>query len=73
MAGTSQAHTAHALRGDLASRKFSAFYFKDGRLIGADSLNDPVHHMAARKLLAKATPLGPEQAGDPSVDLRALG
>jgi 3-phenylpropionate/trans-cinnamate dioxygenase ferredoxin reductase subunit len=73
MAGTSQGHTAHATRGDVGAHKFSVFYFRDGRLTGADSVNDPVHHMAVRKLLAKGTALTPEQAADPGVDLRTLG
>ncbi len=72
MVGTSQGHTVHAVRGDVAARKFSAFYFKDGRLTGADSLSDPISHMAARKLLSKGAHVTPEQAADPSVDLRTL-
>ncbi len=72
MVGTSTGHTAHAIRGDVAARKFSAFYFRDGKLTGADSLNSPIDHMAARKLIAGGIPVTPEQAADPSIDLRSL-
>lgn len=72
MVGTSQGHDRHALRGEVAARRFSAFYFKEGRLTGADSLNSPADHMAARKLIAVAAAVTPEQVADPAVDLRKL-
>ncbi|HEY1721104.1 MAG TPA: FAD-dependent oxidoreductase [Magnetospirillaceae bacterium] len=72
MVGTSMGHTEHAIRGDIAARKFSAFYFRDGTLTGVDSLNAPIDHMAARKLIATGVPLRPAQAADPSFDLRTL-
>ncbi len=72
MVGTSMGHTATAVRGDVAAHKFSAFYFRDGKLIGCDSLNSPIDHMTARKLIANGVEVTPEQAADPSVDLRTL-
>jgi 3-phenylpropionate/trans-cinnamate dioxygenase ferredoxin reductase subunit len=73
MVGTSQGHHHAVTRGDVAARRFSTFYFRDGRLTGTDSVSDPLSHMAARKLLASGAPLTPEQAADASVDLRKLG
>lgn len=72
MVGTSQGHDRHAVRGDVAARRFSAFYFKDERLTGVDSLNSPADHMAARRLIAAGTAITSEQAADPAVDLRKL-
>lgn len=59
-------------RGSLEEGKFSLFHFRGGRLVGVDSVNRPAEHMLARKLLAAPVSLTPEQAADPSVDLRAL-
>ena len=72
MVGTSMGHTQHAVRGDVAARKFSAFYFRDGSLIGCDSLNAPIDHMAARKLIGSAIPVTPAQVSDASVKLMSL-
>jgi 3-phenylpropionate/trans-cinnamate dioxygenase ferredoxin reductase subunit len=72
MVGTSQGHDLHVVRGDVAGRRFSAFYFKDGRLTGVDSLNSPADHMVARRLITLGATVAPEQAADPAVDLRKL-
>ena len=72
MVGTSAGHDRHVQRGDPAGGKFSIFYFKEGRLIGADSIGAPLDHLTARKLLAAGAPLTPEQAGDLGIDLRDL-
>ncbi len=34
-------------------RRFSLRYFRDGRLIAVDSINDPRSHMLARRALAE--------------------
>jgi len=73
MVGTSIGHDRAVVRGDHAARKFSSFYFRDGRLIGTDSLSSPADHMTSRKLISGNLPLTPEQAGDTSFDLRAVG
>ena len=39
------------VRGAAQSRKFSAFYFRQGRLISADCINRFGDHIAVRKLL----------------------
>ncbi len=72
MCGLSDRAGRVEVRGALASRKFSVFYFKDDRLIAVDSMNRPGDHMVARKLLAAATPITPEQAADESVELKSL-
>ena len=72
MAGLSSGCDLVVTRGEPESRKFSVFYFRDGRLAAVDSINRPGDHLAGRKLLGAGTPMTPEQAADPSVDLKAL-
>ena len=45
--------------------------FGGGRLLGVESVNRPLDHVLARKLLANGTGLSPEQAADPGFDLKA--
>jgi 3-phenylpropionate/trans-cinnamate dioxygenase ferredoxin reductase subunit len=59
-------------RGDPATRKFSAFYFKAGKLIAIDSLNQPAEHMSGRKLFEKGVFPTPQQAADTGFALNAL-
>jgi 3-phenylpropionate/trans-cinnamate dioxygenase ferredoxin reductase subunit len=72
IAGLTQRHDATAVRGEAESGAFSVFCFRDGRLIGVESVNRPAEHMAARRLLARGVGLTPAQAADVSVDLRRL-
>jgi len=71
IAGITAGHDAAVLRGDPESRSFSVFCFRDGRLIGVESVNRPADHIVARRLLAGDPRLSPEQAADESYDLRA--
>jgi 3-phenylpropionate/trans-cinnamate dioxygenase ferredoxin reductase component len=70
MAGVGMPHDQSAVRGVIGAGGFSIFYFKDGALIGADSVNCPADHMACRKLLAKGTAIAPEQVRNPQFNLK---
>lgn len=59
------------IRGDLAGGKFSAFCFRDQRLIGVESVNRVADHMTARRLLLNSVPLTPGQAADAAFDVKA--
>jgi 3-phenylpropionate/trans-cinnamate dioxygenase ferredoxin reductase subunit len=72
MVGLSAGYDQIVIRGEPESRKFSVFYFKQGRLVAIDSVNRPGDHIIGRKLITNGTPLTPEQAADMSVDLKAL-
>ncbi len=72
MAGTSQGHDRHSIRGGMEERRFTLFYFREDKLIGADSINQPLDHMAARKLLLTGAPITPEQTADADFDLRSV-
>ncbi|RTL54494.1 MAG: pyridine nucleotide-disulfide oxidoreductase [Rhodocyclaceae bacterium] len=72
MVGLSAGHDQVVIRGSVAEGKFSAFYFKAGKLIGIDSANRPQDHMAGRKLLDKDVWPTPQQAADEHVNLADL-
>ena len=72
MAGLAEGHDHKVVRGDPATGKFSVFHFRAGKLCSVDSVNRPLDHLAARKLLASGTGLTPEQAADEGVNLRSL-
>jgi 3-phenylpropionate/trans-cinnamate dioxygenase ferredoxin reductase subunit len=60
------------LRGKPEERKFSAFYYHDGRLLAIDSINRPADHMAGRKLFEQGVSPTPEQAADTTFALNTL-
>ncbi|MEQ8659735.1 MAG: oxidoreductase C-terminal domain-containing protein, partial [Gammaproteobacteria bacterium] len=72
IAGIGMPFDASVQRGSPATHSFSHFYFRDGALCGADSINRPADHMACRRLLAQGTMLTPAEAADEGVDLMQL-
>ncbi|MCB4769130.1 FAD-dependent oxidoreductase [Ancylobacter sp. Lp-2] len=72
MVGLARPGDAEVLRGDPASRRFSVFRFREGRLVAIESVNRPADHMLGRRLLAGMPTLTPEQAGDESFELKSL-
>ncbi len=64
MAGINSDYDNYALRGDLEAHKFSVFYYKNDKLVAADSLNRPADHLAARKLLQAGLTPSKEQVQD---------
>jgi 3-phenylpropionate/trans-cinnamate dioxygenase ferredoxin reductase subunit len=71
IAGITTGHDMSVMRGRPADRNFSVFCFREGRLIGVESVNRTADHVVARRLLAGDPELSPEQAADESYDLRA--
>jgi 3-phenylpropionate/trans-cinnamate dioxygenase ferredoxin reductase subunit len=72
MVGLSEGHDEAVMRGSPEEQKFSVFYFRQGSLIGIDSINRPGDHMAGRQLIPAGTALTPQQAADQSFDLVKL-
>ena len=70
IAGLATPHEQTVLRGDPEQGGFSVFCFRGPRLAGVESVNRPLDHMLARKLLASGAGLTPEQAADPCFDLK---
>jgi 3-phenylpropionate/trans-cinnamate dioxygenase ferredoxin reductase subunit len=76
MAGLSAGFDAAVMRSatelTATSRKLSVYYYKAGRLIAIDSINQSTDHLTGRKLLDKGISPTPEQAADVSFDLNGL-
>lgn len=72
IAGLSDGHDQVVLRGDPQSTSCSVFCFKAGKLLAVESVNRPLDHIAARRLLAEGFALTPEQAVNPEIELRKL-
>jgi 3-phenylpropionate/trans-cinnamate dioxygenase ferredoxin reductase subunit len=58
------------IRGDTAGTSCAAFCFKEGRLLGVETVNRPGDHMTGRRLIAQSVALTPAQAADESFDLK---
>lgn len=58
--------------GDTAVGKFSVISFQAGRFAGAESVNRPTDHMAARRLIGGGTTLTHDQAVKADFDLAAF-
>jgi 3-phenylpropionate/trans-cinnamate dioxygenase ferredoxin reductase component len=71
IAGLTNGHDRHVLRGDAESGQFSVFCYRGDELLGVESVNKPADHAAARRLLGAGRQVTPEQAADQSYDLRA--
>ena len=72
MVGLNAGFDSMVTRGDPAGGKFSAFYFRQGRLIAADSVNHPGEHLHARKLLDQGLSPLPAQLADAAIALSTL-
>jgi 3-phenylpropionate/trans-cinnamate dioxygenase ferredoxin reductase subunit len=53
-------------------KQLAVLCFRQGRLVAVETCNRTADHMAARKLLARATPLTPQQAAAPGFDIKAF-
>jgi|TARA_A100001391_G_scaffold205462_1_gene207013 3-phenylpropionate/trans-cinnamate dioxygenase ferredoxin reductase subunit len=72
IAGVPHASHVRLVRGNPADDKFSVLYFDDNKLTCTESVNMPIDHMAARKLISTAIQVDPGQAADPQVALKSL-
>jgi 3-phenylpropionate/trans-cinnamate dioxygenase ferredoxin reductase component len=71
IAGLTTGYDRVVMRGDRAARSFSAFCYKQGVLVGVESVNRAADHVFGRKILGMNKSIAPEQAADLSFDLRA--
>ena len=71
IAGLTAGHDHTVVRGAIESGEFSVFCYRDGMLLGIESINRPADHAHARRLLSTGRQVTPEQAADDSFDLRA--
>ena len=71
IAGLTTGYDRVVVRGDRAARSFSAFCYKQGVLVGVESVNRAADHVFGRKVLGMNRSITPEQAADLSFDLKA--
>jgi len=71
IAGLLDGHDQTVVIGEAESKHMTVLCFRQGRLIAVESTNRPPDHMAARKLLARGTPLTVEEASAPGFELKA--
>jgi 3-phenylpropionate/trans-cinnamate dioxygenase ferredoxin reductase subunit len=57
--------------GDVASGRFSVLYFRNGGMIGIDSVNMPSDHVVGRKLFGAGKSVSADAARTPGFSLRA--
>lgn len=72
MAGISAGYDETVVRGNPDEEKFSVIYYRDGRLIAIDSVNEVLDYMAVRKALGAGQTIPADKAGDTSVKLKEL-
>jgi len=72
MAGASTAADLAVARGDQGGKAFSLWHFREGSLVGVETVNQPREHLLSRKLLDAGVSPTPEQARDPAFDLSSL-
>jgi 3-phenylpropionate/trans-cinnamate dioxygenase ferredoxin reductase subunit len=68
--GLSHGYDRCVLRGDPATRSFSACYLRGRELLALDAINSPKDYMAERKLIAERAVLDPQRLADPAVALK---
>jgi 3-phenylpropionate/trans-cinnamate dioxygenase ferredoxin reductase component len=72
MAGLAPADGTRHRRPGANAGSFSMLHYLGDRLVCVESVNAPLDHMAARKLLESGTSPSPAQASDPAVPLKSL-
>jgi 3-phenylpropionate/trans-cinnamate dioxygenase ferredoxin reductase subunit len=72
IAGISAGYDAVVVRGDPGTRKFSVLYYRQERLIAADSVNAPADYLAVRRALTARATMEPAAVADPAVALKSL-
>jgi 3-phenylpropionate/trans-cinnamate dioxygenase ferredoxin reductase subunit len=72
IAGLAHGVDKWVVRGDPATRAFSTFGFRDGKLAVVESVNRAGDHAAAKRIIGTTKTLTPEEAADPAFDLRGL-
>lgn len=72
MVGLAYGRTHCVTRGDPSQGRFSVFHYRDQQLIAVDSVNQPMEHIIARKLLAAGISPDTSQAANTVFELKSL-
>lgn len=70
IAGLSTGYDQVVVRGEPLSEKFAVLYYRAGRLIAADCVNQPAEFLQIKRALAKGRTIEPAAAADTSVPLK---
>jgi Reductase C-terminal len=73
IAGLTHGVDQWVVRGDPATRAFSTFGFRDGKLAVVESVNRAGDHAAAKRIIGTTKTLTPEEAADPCIRLAGAG
>lgn len=72
MAGLSAHYDQTVVRGNPDDEKFSVLYYRDGRIIAVDAVNDVSDYMAVRRALGAGQNIPANAAADSAVALKTL-
>jgi 3-phenylpropionate/trans-cinnamate dioxygenase ferredoxin reductase subunit len=72
MAGLSAGYDEHVVRGEPDSERFSVLYYRAGRLLAVDAVNNPVDYMVVRKALTQGATIPADKAADTATPLKTL-
>jgi 3-phenylpropionate/trans-cinnamate dioxygenase ferredoxin reductase subunit len=72
MAGLSTGYDEHVVRGEPDSERFSVLYYREGRLLAVDAVNNPVDYMVVRKALTQGATIPADKAADAATPLKSL-
>jgi 3-phenylpropionate/trans-cinnamate dioxygenase ferredoxin reductase subunit len=72
IAGLSAPDDTVVLRGDPATRKFAAFYLRDGAVAAVDAVNAAPEYMIGRMLIAQKKTVDPARLADPAVPMKSF-
>lgn len=72
IAGLAAGFDQHVVRGEPDSEKFSVLYYRDGRLLAVDAVNNAADYLVVRKALTQGVELPADRAADAAVPLKTL-
>ncbi|AGF71539.1 NAD(P)/FAD-dependent oxidoreductase [Corynebacterium halotolerans] len=72
IAGLTTGYDQTVVRRDDERKKFSVLYYRNGQIIAADCVNQPLDFMAVRSALGKGQNIPADQAADPTVQLKKI-
>lgn len=72
IAGLAQPSDTLVQRGDPASRKFSVFHLRDGKVAAVEAVNAAPDYLVGKKLIAEGKPVDPAKLADTSIAMKTL-
>ena len=73
IAGLARPSDRLVARGDPASRKFSVFHLRDGKIAAVEAVNAPQDYMIGKKLIAEGRAVPAETLADSAIPMKQIG